>query len=459
MITPGLSRITRLLTHLPSQTYPTIHVAGTNGKGSVCTYLTSLFQHHALTAPSSPFQRIGRFTSPHLLTPGDSITINNVPIPTSRFSALSAHVSHINTREKIGASEFELLTATAFTAFAESDVDIGIIECGMGGRLDATNVLVEPIVTVITRLGYDHQAFLGGTAESIAREKAGIMREGVICVVDSTSEGGFLEEVVRQGEVKGAGVVLTGFVPVGGSEKTAKAVNATDEHAISSTSTSTSTPSTHANEFHDTLSRLAPSTIAKLSQIPQTSLSNIWTAYLTYTYALTHFQLPPPHPTSLDTLFTSLLLTPNPGRYQSLSITPLTRRIAPIILDGAHNTQAFALLVQHVSKQRKQPTDAITWILASTSTRDPSELLRLIPAQDRIVATTFSAVEGMPWVQAYGLQEWRKVLEDDGRGVWRVEEDVIGALARASELAEEGMLVVAGSLYLVGDVLRAVQKM
>ena len=228
MITPGLERITRLLTHLPSQTYPTIHVAGTNGKGSVCTYLTSLFQRHAHTTPFSPFQRIGRFTSPHLLTPGDSITINNIPV--SSFAQISSHIAFINSRENIGASEFESLTATAFTAFAEEKVDVGIVECGMGGRLDATNVLVNPIVTVITRLGLDHQAFLGGTAEAIAREKAGIMRKDVPCVVDSTSEDAFVEEVVRQARMKDVSVTLTHFVPLQPDEGSHKSRGDADEH-------------------------------------------------------------------------------------------------------------------------------------------------------------------------------------------------------------------------------------
>ena len=425
MINPGLERITRLLTHLPCQNYPTIHVAGTNGKGSVCAYLTALFQNHANTTTSSPFQRIGRFNSPHLITPGDSITINNIPV--ASFARVSQHIALIDERENIGASDFELLTATAFTAFAEEKVSLGIVECGMGGRLDATNVLVRPIVTVITRLGFDHQAFLGSTPEAIAMEKSGIMRKDVPCVVDSTSTADFIAEIKRQAASKGTHITLT-----------------------------RSTPPDQSDEFQSTINHLDKRTIDTLHELPETTVSNMWTAYLTYKHALSHFSLPLPLGTSIPALFNAMMQTPNPGRYQKLSLQRLTGRIKPIILDGAHNTQAFAALVQQVSRIRGgDGTTPVTWVLASTDSRDPRELLALIPAQDRIVATTFTPVQDMPWVRPFAVQQWRDILKGK-REVWRVDEAAEAALSTAVKLAGEEPLVVAGSLYLVADVLRAV---
>lgn len=425
MINPGLERITRLLKHLPPQNFPTIHVAGTNGKGSVCTYLTALFQHHAKSTTSSPFQRVGRFTSPHLITPGDSITINNVPA--ASYPRLTKHVQDIDQRENIGASEFELLTATAFTIFAEEKVNLAIIECGMGGRQDATNVLVNPVVTVIARLGFDHQAFLGTTAEAIAMEKSGIMQRDVPCVVDSNSSVDFLAEVSRRAEIAGAPVTLT--------------------------------PSPHSNqkEFESIFAHAPPQTLK--NDLPETARQNMWTAYLAYNQVLSRFSLPPT--TDASTLVDVMVQALNPGRFQKLTIYNTTGRNSPIILDGAHNTQAFAALVQQVEHLRQDATESVTWVLASTDNRDPSELLALLPAQDRIVATSFSAVEGMPWVKPLAISQWHDILSKRGSpdvATWRIEDDTRAALMSACELAGEGPIVVAGSLYLIADVLRAVQS-
>lgn len=429
MIRPGLERITRLLAHLPTPNYPTVHVAGTNGKGSICAYLTTLLLNHSQSSPTtSPFKRIGRFTSPHLVYPGDNITINNDPLPSSSYNRLSTHIAAINVRENIGASEFEQLTATAFTAFVEEHVDIGIIECGMGGRLDATNVLVNPVVTVIARLGFDHQAFLGTTAEAIAMEKAGIMREGVPCVVDSGSEKAFLNEVLRQGEMKGAPVTLT------------------------------PSPETASEDFESLFRDIPAETLAR--DVPATAQQNMWTAYLAYKHLLSSFSLPSPTPTSISQTIAKILQapTPTPGRFHSLSLTFLfPHRQTPIFLDGAHNTQAFSLLVHHLAHQRRTPDERITWLLACTSSRDPDELVELIPEGDSVVATTFGGVEGMPWVRPCGVERWTDVLEGLRRaGMWNVDPDVMAALGRAVEVAGDGPLVVAGSLYLVGDVLRLV---
>ena len=168
----GLDRITRLLArlgdphrHLP----PVFHVAGTNGKGSTCTFLRA-----ALEAAEC---RVHAYTSPHLVRFNERIRVAGTLIGDDALAPLLAEVS--DAADGIGASFFEVTTAAAFLAFARTPADACVIEVGLGGRLDATNVLPAPAVCGIAALGIDHQAFLGDTIEAIAAEKAGIAKPGV----------------------------------------------------------------------------------------------------------------------------------------------------------------------------------------------------------------------------------------------------------------------------------------
>lgn len=178
-IKPGLERIEQLMTQFgnPHKKYPSIHVAGTNGKGSVCAVLAAI-----LTAAG---YRVGLYTSPHVRHFRERIRINGVPINDDEILALAGPM--INSAEKTKTTFFEMTTAMAFKYFADQKVDIAIIETGMGGRLDATNVL-HPIVSVITSIDYDHTEFLGMNLSLIAAEKAGIIKYKVPVVVAETRQ-------------------------------------------------------------------------------------------------------------------------------------------------------------------------------------------------------------------------------------------------------------------------------
>lgn len=162
----------RAMAH-PERAFPSVLIAGTNGKGSTAATLASIFRASHL--------KTGLYTSPHLVRINERIRINDEPIPDDQFAALHAEVNRIaeNLVESVELpwypSFFEMMTAIAFAHFARERVDIAVLEVGMGGRLDATNV-VEPLVSVITDISLDHQKFLGNTVAEIAREKAGIIR-------------------------------------------------------------------------------------------------------------------------------------------------------------------------------------------------------------------------------------------------------------------------------------------
>jgi dihydrofolate synthase/folylpolyglutamate synthase len=168
----GLDRITRLLARVGDPQWrlpPVIHVAGTNGKGSTCAFLRAALEAAGKTAHV--------YTSPHLVRFNERIRVAGRLIGDAELASLLAEV--LNAGADIGASFFEVTTAVAFLAFARTPADACVIEVGLGGRLDATNVIPSPAATAIAQLGIDHQAFLGDTAEAIAREKAGIAKPGV----------------------------------------------------------------------------------------------------------------------------------------------------------------------------------------------------------------------------------------------------------------------------------------
>ncbi len=173
----GLERIQRLLAALgnPQEQVAIAHVAGTNGKGSVCAYLSSV-----LTAAG---YRVGRYTSPHLVSWGERICLNNVSISAADLLAALDTVEGAIATEQEMPTQFEVLTAAAWVYFAEQQVDLAVVEVGLGGRLDATNVVDRPLVSVITSLSREHWQVLGPTLADIAREKAGILKRDRPAVV------------------------------------------------------------------------------------------------------------------------------------------------------------------------------------------------------------------------------------------------------------------------------------
>ncbi len=179
-IRPGLHRIRQLVAHLndPQQYYPVIHVAGTNGKGTTCAIITAILSQAGL--------QVGLYTSPHLKRFHERICINGKSIDDADINAFIQR--HKPIIEQIQATFFEATTALALDYFARKQVDIAVLEVGLGGRFDATNI-VQPQMTVITSLAKDHEEYLGNSITQIAAEKAGIIKRNVPCVLAKQSSG------------------------------------------------------------------------------------------------------------------------------------------------------------------------------------------------------------------------------------------------------------------------------
>ncbi|MEA5507401.1 folylpolyglutamate synthase/dihydrofolate synthase family protein [Halotia wernerae UHCC 0503] len=175
----GLSRIVKLLANLgnPHHQVPVIHVAGTNGKGSVCAYLSSVLTEAGYLT--------GRYTSPHLVDWTERICCNEQAISSEELSELLQQVQAAISLDDEYPTQFEVITAAAWLYFAQQHVDVAVVEVGLGGRLDATNVCSHPLITIITSISREHWQQLGPTVADIAREKAGILKPGCTAVVGS----------------------------------------------------------------------------------------------------------------------------------------------------------------------------------------------------------------------------------------------------------------------------------
>jgi len=360
MIELGLQRISRLLKHTPLP-WKAIHVAGTNGKGSICAYASAMLHAGG--------DRCGRFTSPHLIDRWDYISINERPVKESIFRQVEERVLSRNREEDIKASEFELLTAIAFEIFTQEKVQIGVVEVGMGGRLDATNVLESPLVTIISKIGLDHQAFLGNTVEEIAREKAGILKPRVPCVVDGTNEAAVLKVLLDTAKSVGSGPLRL----------------------------CTTLPHIH-------LSGRDQAGLPNLKRLEKHQKTNLSCAYTAVREALKRSKVR----VSANRFWQAANRVQWPGRLQDISIEPLTGREERVLLDGAHNAQSASVLASYVDRhlRRRARGSGVTWVLAATQGKDIRSILQqLIHPEDRIVAIEFGPVDGMPWVKPMSSQE------------------------------------------------------
>lgn len=388
MINLGLARITQILRALgnPHNRYPAIHVAGTNGKGSICSYISTAFTESKI--------RTGKYTSPALVTPRDCICIDNKPVSEDLFQSTKQQVTLVSQKLRVEASEFEILTATAFQVFATQKVEVGVIEVGLGGLHDATNVLQNVLVSVLAKIALDHQLFLGNTLEEIATHKAGILKKNTPCVVDGCNSPSVLKAVLLEARRKNCAVKIAG-------------------------------PSVLKPPLN--------------GEYQKYNLGVALEALLIAKKAFSQLDIP------------SCLKAKWPGRLQELSFKSATGTEHEILLDGAHNTCAAVELGKYLSQYPD-----ITFIVAMTDTKDVEgvfgALSKEIPGVSRrFIATQFGEVQGMPWVKLCDAELLASVLAKSGETV-SVEKNLLKVLGSLDTY--KGKVVVCGSLYLVGEVLR-----
>lgn len=382
----GLERMEALLAGLgdPQRAFRSLHVAGTNGKGSVCAFLDA-------TLGAAGVRR-GLTTSPHLTSATERIRIDGASVSRERFLELEAEVASAAGRLDDAPTFFERMIAMAFLAFREAGVEVAVVEVGLGGRLDATNVLV-PIAAGISRVGLDHQQFLGDTLADIAREKAGILKRGV--PARSAPQEPAAEDAIR----------------------------------------------TRALEVGAELSFVSDDDVRALEGA--------------------HLGLQGPHQRENAALALSLLdaagLAPDararaeglararwPGRFEAVADAPL------VVLDGAHNPLGARTLARALVSDERTRGRPLSLVVGMTRGHEGAPFARELAGTldvRRVFAVRARAPRSRPADE---------VASDlSAGGLAAVERSAVdGAVdeARALAAGEGGVVVVTGSLYLVGEV-------
>jgi dihydrofolate synthase/folylpolyglutamate synthase len=392
----GLDRVEAFLHELgdPHRRVPTIHVAGTNGKGSVCATLEAVLRAKGL--------RVAKYTSPHLVDFRERFLIDGVPVSPERI------VAFIDRRtpdvERLGATFFEATTAMAFEFFAEARADVAVIETGLGGRLDATNV-VAPLVAGVTTIGIDHVEYLGGTREEIAFEKAGIFKPATPAVIGEPEEG-IRELLAQMARDRGATPIRAVYADGGPRE-----IEVTPEGTgfdLPGFEGRLRTPLLGAHQAAN-----AAVALAMLEVLPE------------------RFR-----PTRGE-IAVGLDRVRLPGRFQ---------RVGRYIFDVAHNPDGAGVLARTLGAVR--PAGPVVAVLSVLADKDWRGILReLKPVVDHVILTNAPTA---PPSRAWAIPEPLAYAMSIGMSA-EVIRDFDRALVRGTE--EGGTVLVTGSFHTVGDAM------
>ncbi len=397
----GLETIRALLTRVgePQRRYPVLHIGGTNGKGSTAAMVASILQ--------AAGQRVGLYTSPHLIDFRERIRVNGVMIPEGRVSEL-VEALQAAAAPDLAPTFFEFTTALAFQYFAECHVDVAVLEVGLGGRFDATNV-VEPVATAITTIGLDHEAYLGSTLEAIAFEKAGIIKAAVPVVI------GRIDAPVRQ-VIEERALVQAAPAYALGREFRCEGPSTTDCHYAGM-----------AGQYDHLFCPLQG----------RFQLDNVACAL-----ALIELARERGLTVSEEAVRNGLQHVAWEGRLEIVGRAPT------VLLDGAHNPAAAVVLAEYLAEWRlATPAARVSLIVGMMRDKHPREFLApLLPLADTLILTQAD----LP--RASAGSDLRELLRDCAPSA-QVAATPADALACAKRSAAPSDLIcVTGSLMLVGEI-------
>lgn len=379
----GLSNTHILDQHFghPHRSYRTIHVAGTNGKGSVSHTLAAILQ--------SQGYRVGLYTSPHLVDFRERIRVNGVPISQERV--IDFVVQERSFFEPLHPSFFELTTALAFRYFQEQKVDIAVIEVGLGGRLDCTNI-ISPILSVITNISKDHTQFLGDTLEKIASEKAGIIKGGIPVVI---------------GETNGNDAVRNVFV------STAQSVDTTIRFADEQQHPAPPTQLQGKCQKFNTQTILTAIDVLREAglQISQDSVRDGFA-----------------HVSELTGLM---------GRWQCLGTNPT------IICDTGHNIGGW----QYLGEQLREVNGHVSIVMGMVGDKDVNAVLQLLPPDATYYFTQASVQRAMP------VAEFATLAAQHGLHGNQYNSVMEAFQAARADASPDDFIFVGGSTFIVADLL------
>lgn len=399
----GLERMETLLAlrGKPHQTLPVIHIAGTNGKGSTIAHLRQLLQAMGLT--------VGVFSSPYLIDYRDQLTINGKPISEQDLEDLFAKYRPLlldHQADLLGLTEFEIITAMSFDYFHQQNVDIAIMEVGMGGLLDSTNVC-QPLLTAITTIGLDHVALLGDTLEKIAEQKAGIIKEKIPVVL-----GNIASQAVQ---------VITDIA----EQKVSPLWRYQEDYMVTPQD---SLP--HGESFH------YQSKLREERQFitPLIGGQQVENAGLAITLLDLYCQQQVLPLLTADQVQTALNQVSWPGRMEILSQDPF------ILIDGAHNPHAMERLVTNLNQ--RYPDQHKQILFTCINTKEELTMIRQLKTVKNadITLTSFADSRAIPAETMQKLAKAENLTYCD----WQ-------AFLKKAKKSKD-MLIVTGSLYFLAQV-------
>lgn len=403
---PGLERITAFCRHMgnPQRNFFTIHVAGTNGKGSVSHIIASVLQQAGY--------RTGLYTSPHLQDFRERIRVDGEMIPKQKV--VNFVDKHHDKMVELELSFFEMTTAMAFDYFAQSDVEVAVIETGLGGRLDATNIIV-PVLSVITNISLEHSDLLGDTLPKIAAEKAGIIKKSIPVVIGEADD--------RYNSV---------FDQTAAANKS-KIVYAEQEFTCEE-------QQQEEERQHFRLRRMRDGRAFDVSLDLHGSYQrrNLLTATAAIDFLHEETPLTISRRAYLEGTKDAGELTSLRGRWQRIGEKPLT------VCDTGHNAHGIAQVAEQL---RATPRKALYCVIGFVRDKDLAHILPLLPRDAHYIFTQAQTERALP---AGELTAKAAIYGLSGETA----DNVPAAVARARELAgPEDMIFIGGSTYVVAEAL------
>ena len=396
----------------PEKKFKVIHVAGTNGKGSTCAFLTSIFREAGYSC--------GLFTSPHLVVINERFHINEKNIDNqafmSAFEKVKALADELVAEGSYHPTYFEMLFLMGMVIFAEAGVDYVMLETGLGGRLDATTAVEDPVACVITSISFDHMQYLGNTIAEIAGEKAGIIVPGVPVIYDGNNPEA-AQVIRKQAEAMGS--------PYYEVKK---------ENTEILRNTSAGIDFCMENEYYG-------NTAFSIPFIAGYQVMNAALALKTAEVLKDMVNLPK------DSVLRGLRETRWQGRMETV--------LPGVIVDGAHNEDGVEKFVE--TAEHFQKDYPLTLLFSAVDDKDYTDMIRTVAGRIRFQHVIVTQVGGYRKVPAEQLAD---IFRKEGCLCAESCEDVEMAFRRALEYrGKEGMLFCVGSLYLVGEIKAIIQKM
>lgn len=408
----GLDNITALCAALghPQDKFPSVHIAGTNGKGSVSHLLAAAFQHCGY--------KTGLYTSPHLVDFRERFRINGQLI--DQAFVLDFVNQNNELIAQIQPSYFELTVAMAFSAFAAENVDIAIIETGLGGRLDSTNI-IRPELSVITQIGWDHMDVLGDTLAAIAGEKAGIIKDNVPVVIGETQEE-TTPVFMKTATLKNAPLYFADkMLDLAFKESDA------DYRSYSAREQDTGHTFTVKTDLKGRYQQANLKTALSALNILR---NEGWTL---------------PEEKALESFSMVKALTGLHGRWEILSQKP------KIILEVAHNTGGMAYLKENLRQEQLSQNGKLYILTGFVKDKDISAILKLLPAQAHYYFTEAPIPRALPAGQLYEQAQQAGLSGGFFTDIHEAVEKVL------SHLQVDDLLLVTGSFFVVGAVMPIIQ--